>query len=313
MIDPEQVKRVALSAARSLVVAWLPGGVFHGDEYDVRNPCRADDDCPGNFRINVATGQWADFAVENVRGESVVSLCGYLRGLDSREAHEEVARQLVMIGDAASAPGNISAFVARVKRGDGAVAGEPLRCVFPVPDSAPPATNLGPMHWAYRDREGRLLGYVKRYKNGKDKAFSPITWWQDEHGKMGQWQMKHWPQPKPLYGLWRLPERPEAPVLLVEGEKTCEAAQRHFGAKFECLTWPGGASAWKVAHWLPLRGREVWLLPDDDEPGTKAMAGIATILKAICAEVHLASLAEPGAAPRAGGRRRGKRKWTHGP
>lgn len=68
----DEVNAAALRLFPGLLYQWFPGGVMHGDEYDVRNPLR-DDRTRGSFRINIATGLWSDFATD-LRGRSPISL-----------------------------------------------------------------------------------------------------------------------------------------------------------------------------------------------------------------------------------------------
>lgn len=125
--------------------------------------------------------------------------------------------------------------------------------------------------WVYRDTEGNPLLMIARYNVGDDKQFIP---WQQVNGR---WKAKALPAPRPLYGLELLKQRPEAPILIVEGEKTAEAA-RLIAPNFIVLTWPGGAKAWQKADWTPIYGRKAALWPDADEPGIAAVQGIARIL-----------------------------------
>lgn len=72
--------------------------------------------------------------------------------------------------------------------------------------------------------------------------------------------------------LYRLPELlaapPDAPIWLVEGEKDCETL-RALG--LVATTWAGGAKqVWLPAWTELLRGRQVMLCPDTDEPGQAA-------------------------------------------
>jgi putative DNA primase/helicase len=77
--------------------------------------------------------------------------------------------------------------------------------------------------------------------------------------------------------LYRLPEVLEAPIVFVcEGEKDVETLRDH---GFVATTNAGGANA----PWLPtftesLRGREVILIPDNDEPGRARVLMIARAL-----------------------------------
>lgn len=91
----QSVAEAALRQGECLLRDWLPGGTLNGDEYDVRNPRRADDDCTGNFRINVRTGEWSDFAMDGIKGSDLVSLFAYLRGdIRQLDAAKQVARQV---------------------------------------------------------------------------------------------------------------------------------------------------------------------------------------------------------------------------
>jgi len=96
-IDFAAVNRAALGRLPDILCRWLPGGRIEGCEYVVRNPKRRDHR-PGSFKINLATGRWADFATGN-KGGDPVSLAAYLADCDQAEA----ARRLTtMLGLAAS-------------------------------------------------------------------------------------------------------------------------------------------------------------------------------------------------------------------
>jgi hypothetical protein len=84
MIDFRRVNRTAIPALPAIVSRLLPGGKVHSREYVVRNPRRFDRRA-GSFRINLTTGQWADFAT-NDRGGDPVSLVAYLEGVSQGEA-----------------------------------------------------------------------------------------------------------------------------------------------------------------------------------------------------------------------------------
>jgi len=129
---------------------------------------------------------------------------------------------------------------------------------------------------AYRDAEGRLLGYVLRSdftdEQGRAKKWTPtVTWCAGPDGKQ-QWCLQHWASPRPLCGLDALAAKPEAPVLVVEGEK-CRAAGAGAWPQYAVVTWPGGSNGLAKVDWRPLEGREVVLWPDADVPGLKAMIG----------------------------------------
>jgi hypothetical protein len=127
----------------------------------------------------------------------------------------------------------------------------------------------------YPAANDRLLCYVRRFeaKNGKRKQFFPLTYGV-LNGQRG-WHDKAPQTPRPLYGLNRLSHAvPDATVILVEGEKAADAAQRLF-LDYVCMSWMGGASADASADLSPLQGRSVILWPDADQPGHEVMARIA--------------------------------------
>lgn len=130
--------------------------------------------------------------------------------------------------------------------------------------------------WTYRDGLGDVLGYVCRYETPEGKQIRAFTWGA-RGDRPAEWACGHWTKPRPLYGLDRLTAKPQASVLMVEGEKAADAAAELLPS-YAVLTWPGGAQAWKHADLAPLKGRKALLWPDNDEPGIKAMAGLAAIL-----------------------------------
>ena len=113
------------------------------------------------------------------------------------------------------------------------------------------------------------------------KRLRPL-WWDGS-----QWLWKAPPAPRPLYNLDALQQRPNAPVLIVEGEKTAHAAAKLFPSAV-AITWPSGCKAIDKADWAPLIGRNCTLWPDADAVGRDAMAKLAIhLLKAGAAQVRI--------------------------
>jgi hypothetical protein len=84
--DVEPLKRAviaqqAMRHAAALLQEILPGGHAQAAEYVVCNP-RRNDQRAGSFRINMATGAWADFALQNTKGTDLISVTAYIRGCD---------------------------------------------------------------------------------------------------------------------------------------------------------------------------------------------------------------------------------------
>lgn len=169
-------------------------------------------------------------------------------------------------------------------------------CILPVPSAAAPLPNFrncgrdADQTYEYRDQANDLLGYVLRWeaRDGERKEFWPVTYWKDETGR-ASWEPKSWPEPRPLFGLQQLLSRPDAIVLLVEGEKSAQAVE--FGPLADAfksaerpvigITWPGGSrpEVIKFADFHPLAGRDVVIVPDNDEPGEAAANQLIETLK----------------------------------
>jgi hypothetical protein len=94
-----------------------------------------------------------------------------------------------------------------------------------------------------------------------------------------KWRAKAAAAPRPLYGLQNLSRAPDLPVLILEGEKACDAAKRKVGQNFVCITWPGGTNATNKADFSVLKDREVFIWPDADEPGGKAAQTVAELCR----------------------------------
>jgi putative DNA primase/helicase len=129
----------------------------------------------------------------------------------------------------------------------------------------------------YTDESGNLLYQVLR--------FEPKDFRQRRPDGCGGWIWKKGPRQV----LYRLREVLEAPIVfVVEGEKDAETL-RAYG--FVATTNAGGAKA----PWLPeftdaLRGREVILIPDNDEPGRRRVVTIARAILGKAARVIVLEL-----------------------
>ena len=202
------------------------------------------------------------------------------------------------------------------------------RPVMPVPAEAPPLLSAGGRvtfwnakrkRWwrddpvradAYRDGEGRLLGYVLRIefegKDGTQQKVTPQVTWCNGDGDP-RWVAAPFPRPRPLFGLDALSAKPDALVLVVEGEK-CRAVGDQTLSEFAVISWAGGGKGFKHTDWSPLRGRRVILWPDADVQGWRTMVGyvrhdgvavdgIAQLLTRVALPASLA-LVDPAGAPK---------------
>jgi putative DNA primase/helicase len=153
----------------------------------------------------------------------------------------------------------------------------------PPADATPPTLDGAVAQWPYRDDNGDQLFWIQRVNLATGgKLFIHRTWID------GRWHRpskrdpftSEWPSPRPLYNLHLLKQHPDLPVLLTEGEQTCDAAARLFSPSVLCLAWPNGSKAIDRVDFTPLAGRKVTLWPDADDAGRLCMAKLAPILLA---------------------------------
>ncbi len=175
--------------------------------------------------------------------------------------------------------------------------------IMPVPAKAPKcgfvinAKEVGDPTtvWWYRAADGTRLFAVVRYpvleatgKPALDEDGRPRktirTWCWSRRSTDGSagWACTRPPDHLPLYGLDRLAAQPDAPVVLVEGEKSADVGQSYL-PHHVVVTWCGGANNAdkpEKVDWSALKGRHVTLWPDYDKVGALAMSTIAEHLVA---------------------------------
>lgn len=131
--------------------------------------------------------------------------------------------------------------------------------------------------YPYVDEQGQFLFEVLRYSPKGFATRVPASWvWNDiVRGQPTDEQRV----------LYRLPEVVQATdVLIVEGEKDCEAA-RSMGLVATCN--PGGSSRWYRDYVDIFRGKHVKIVADADESGRRHARDIAGSLVPVAASVKL--------------------------
>ncbi|UZF92073.1 DUF927 domain-containing protein [Bosea sp. NBC_00550] len=174
--------------------------------------------------------------------------------------------------------------------------------VSPVPGDAPPLPTKHPVHgeptaiYVYRDQAGAVTRYVFRFDlGGGGKMFTPYTVWRKD-GVL-KWHAKDIPAPKGLYNLDQLAARPDAAVVVCEGEKAADAAAKIY-PKSVVITSSGGSHAAAKSDWSPVSGRKVLIWPDNDEPGRKYAQAVAKTLHGLgCAVMIIDAEALASAGP----------------
>lgn len=157
-----------------------------------------------------------------------------------------------------------------------AAAMDPAKLWNPKREDAPnyKGTALRPTAvYTYRATDGQLLGYVLRCEFEDGGKFTPqVTYCANRQTGEERWCLTFFPAPRPLYGLEELAAKPEAGVLIVEGEKCKDAAAAALTG-FAVISWPGGSNGFHHVDWSRLAGRSITLWPDADDPGVAAMQG----------------------------------------
>lgn len=133
--------------------------------------------------------------------------------------------------------------------------------------------------YPYYRADGKLVCYVLRIDLDNGKKITPtISWCERPDGSQGWVYMRPKSSHLMPYNSQFIKSRPEAPILIVEGEKCADAAPRLLPA-YVPLSWLGGTNAVDKTDWSCVKGKKVLILPDNDEMGHKAAAKIADIVK----------------------------------
>jgi uncharacterized protein (DUF927 family) len=298
-VSGDWIPRVAAAAlasfADTMSFLGLANGKHQGLEYLPLNPRRGDNS-PGSFSINTTTGAWGDFAI-GASGLDLVSLAAYLADEKQSDAARRLAQHFGIAvparkdgaPQAAGDPGKGKAPAAPPKPRQGpenGAAHSAGECVLPVPDDAParpqrhPKLGAPSQAWEYRDQSGCLLFLVCRFdqENGS-KEIRPLSLRRMPSEKL-EWRWLGVDPQRPPYGLDRLAARPDADVMICEGEKAADAAALLF-PDHVAITSPNGAKAADKTDWSALVGRRCVLWPDADEAGEAYAAEV-------CKRLHVA-------------------------
>jgi uncharacterized protein (DUF927 family) len=247
----DAINDAALARLSSLLHDWFPNGKRAGHEWCVGS---IDGEAGESFKVNMQTGKWAEF---NGRGETGGDVIGLYAAKFCRGDRVKAALDLA------------GKFGIKIKQR----AREWIPLISPPADAGPlpdaMLSSFDALH-RYTSLEGRETHFVGRIeaRGDKDKQFIPVTY--GELKGVRGWHKKAPSPPRPLYGLRKLTANPDAPVILCEGEKAADAAQRLF-ANHACMSWFGGTGQVEHADLSPLVNRSVIVWPDADESGRNAM------------------------------------------
>ncbi|MDQ6960586.1 MAG: DUF3987 domain-containing protein [Mariprofundaceae bacterium] len=273
MHSPIEAKEIAarLASRADAVAAYLlPSGRLDGNEWRSGDVSGSPGQSLGIHLAGDKAGVWQDFATGE--GGDLLSLWQAVRGVDFKQALNEAAEYLGMDTNP-----------------DRPKPAKPL----PVRTSPPEGVD-GVSRFTYTDADKRPVIYVTRQDTQDGKRIR--QWGHGPDGKGWMQSLKHAPKPRPLY---RLPAilQADGVVCIHEGEKAVVAACKAslYGIQ---TTTIGGAGNAKHSDFTPLKGRDVCIIPDHDEPGENHAQQVAKLATDAGAKsvriVHLPDLPPKG-------------------
>jgi len=140
--------------------------------------------------------------------------------------------------------------------------------------------------WPYHYSDGRLSLIVARFETKPAKTFRPF------HYDGRQWVCGDPDGLLPLYRLFEI--QGGSPIYVCEGEKAVEAA-RALG--LTATTSAHGARSAHKTDWSPLAGKDVVILPDNDDAGRQYAQDVANLLTKLNPPVNVMTLHLPALPP----------------
>ena len=285
----------------------LPGGKVQNNEYIVKNPTRIDNK-PGSFCINTTTGKWSDFAT-NDAGNDLISLTSYIKGISRLDAcfyigvprpdkssandiaksdlntHSKVEEEIEEYKDIKQEQAEEEQ-QASTTTIDIELQPDVISPNYVVPEFSEEFITKNQKGefkdairtiYRYYSSKGVPVGSVVRYdmeKGGEEyKTFHQYSY----NPIKRRWTSGWSGEGKPLYNLQEIVSRPDVPVMVVEGEKTVEAAKKLF-PEYVVTTSSGGAQAPRFSNWSYLSDRDVIIARDNDITGSRYAKTLNDIL-----------------------------------
>lgn len=266
--------------------AWLDKDYqMQGDDVLILNRSRGDR-TRGSCSFHRKTGQWADFATGEA-GADLIDMGKMVHGFPTMtEAAESLAQHLgVSESDLDGADTGNSTQKKKIHI-TGPVPQEAIAAIPRFESYARQVLHLTQVYQVKNPAGELLLLRCKLEPIGEEKTVKPYAWDTDKRKWMAGGDFTRF-----FYGLERLTAQPGATVLIVEGEKTADAA----ALIFPDLAVLGlmGSKACRKVELEPLKNRDVVLWPDADTPGIEAMRTLEARLMQSGNPVRLVVLPEP--------------------
>ena len=256
----------ASSVGLNYIKLWLPDGEEENGQWSAINPLRNDKQ-KGSFKINLTTGAFNDYADDDMVGRDAVTLYAKLNGLSNFEAAKEILEKY----DSSYFPTEYSK--EEIKE-------EWRQITRPLKNAPELSLQKNEIaRWPLEKKYGDLwlpVMWVVRIKKGDGKMDYPYTLF--SNAKNYEWRCKALKGVKyPLYNARSLEEKPNARILLVEGQKVASVVKDYL-TEWAVVGWYGGAQSIALSDLSALNGREVYFSFDADAPGRQAIEKIEKLL-----------------------------------
>lgn len=283
-----RVAAAALGQADRLLYEWFPNGTVKGGYFHIGN-LHGD---PGeSLAIKLADGGFKDYSDPTVKGGDLVALYAKIHGTSQLDAAKAMARSVGIDADAPAGRHAPEAAAAGPAPSARAAAAKEWERLSEPPADAPDWRWIltsrergdASRYWIYKAANGNPAVIVVRWDYTVDgqpeKDVRPYHC--ERHvvnGRM-RWWAGSIDAPRPVLNLPEILAAPEAPVIVVEGEKAHDAAKRWAD------TWlPGaivttslnGATNAHKSDWSWAKGRRILIWPDADETQDEYESYLAT-------------------------------------
>lgn len=235
------------------------------------------DDTTASFGVNLETGAFKCHGC-GVAGSSIIDFEMRDHGLSDRQARDKLAADYGIVAGTSGGAIQPPKPPQRAQRVT-AISPRPIPAMaLATKPQAHPTLGKPGAEWVYRDARGKALLLIWRFDPpGGRKLFQPLSFVAGANG--GEWRFKGLAAgvATPLFHLDEIAARPQAAVVVGEGEKSAEALALLLP---ECVatTSLNGAAGPKKADWTPVAGRVVYLWPDADPPGGRYAREVAELV-----------------------------------
>jgi hypothetical protein len=262
----QALDRILLANAPSLLKKWTGRDVEIKETECIFINTARDDGSLGSCSVNLTTGAFNDHADPTFHGFGLIRIHAQLKGVDEQASYERLQYMHTSHPKVAADLRQAQASQSKTKKVATATEPAPIREAGAVePMDMHPQLGLVSKSWEYKTADGKSVAFVVcRFdlEDGK-KDTRPQAWSKEQQ----TWVWQFPTGTLPVYNLDAITSRVDATILVNEGEKATEAAQRQFPDMVATTTAKGANNA-HSADWSVLADREVIICPDADEAGT---------------------------------------------